>query len=72
MENESGIVTTQEEIEGYLIIKAILCSVVDPARVVMCDRQTYCGILLTRTTGSRSPYAFQLRVGQIHRHLRRG
>ena len=46
MENESGIVTTQEEIEGYLIIKAILCSVVDPARVVMRDRQTYCGILL--------------------------
>ena len=46
VENESGIVTTQEEIEGYLIIKAILCSVVDPARVVMRDRQTYCGILL--------------------------
>ena len=37
---------SQEEIEGYLIIKAILCSVVDPARVVMRDRQTYCGILL--------------------------
>ena len=35
-----------QEIEGYLIIKAILCSVVDPARVVMRDRQTYCGILL--------------------------
>lgn len=43
---ESGIVTTQEEIDAYLIVKAILCQVIDPARVTMRDRQTYCGILL--------------------------
>ena len=41
-----GIVTTQEEVEGYLIVKASLREIIDPARVTMRDRQTYCGILL--------------------------
>ena len=40
------IVTTVEEMEGYCIVKAILCEVIDPARVVMRDTLSYCGILL--------------------------
>ena len=41
-----GIETTEEEIEGYNIIKAILRNVVDVKRVVMRDTKSYCGILL--------------------------
>lgn len=45
-EEENAIVTTQEELEGYLLVKAILREVINPARVTIRDRQTYCGILL--------------------------
>ncbi|TCS85542.1 hypothetical protein EDD80_112117 [Anseongella ginsenosidimutans] len=38
--------TTQDEIDGYLIIKSILRAKVDVQRVVMRDNQTYCAILL--------------------------
>ena len=38
--------TTQEEIDGYNIIKAILREVLDVKRVVMRDTKSYCGILL--------------------------
>lgn len=44
--SDGGIVTTEEEIEGYNIIKAILRNVVDVKRVVMRDTKSYCGILL--------------------------
>jgi predicted type IV restriction endonuclease len=40
------IVTTEEEHEGYLIVRAILREVVEAKRVTMRDQQTYCGILL--------------------------
>ncbi|MDY6993235.1 MAG: type I restriction endonuclease [Pseudomonadota bacterium] len=43
---ESRIVTTQEEIEGYYIVKSILRSQIDAQRVVMRDTISYCGILL--------------------------
>lgn len=43
---QDGIVTTQEEIDACLIVKAILRDVVDVSRVVMRDRKSYCGILL--------------------------
>lgn len=43
---EDGVITTEEEIAGYLIVKAIACSRVDSARVVMRDTKSYCGILL--------------------------
>jgi hypothetical protein len=46
VDEEKGIVTTQEEIEGYLIVKAILRPVVDVSRVVYRDAQTYFSILL--------------------------
>lgn len=43
---ENKIVTTQEEIDGFNIIRAIIADTIDPARVYMRDRQSYCGILI--------------------------
>ncbi|NBA88425.1 restriction endonuclease [Emticicia sp. CRIBPO] len=43
---ESKIVTTQEEMDSYYIIRAILSSVVKPARVHFRDAQTYFAVLL--------------------------
>uniref|UniRef100_UPI0040572CF2 type I restriction endonuclease n=1 Tax=Candidatus Electrothrix sp. TaxID=2170559 RepID=UPI0040572CF2 len=45
-EDSNGIVTTEEEIEGYHIVKAVLRESVDVSRVVMRDTKSYCGILL--------------------------
>ena len=44
--SDSGIVTTQEEIEGFNIIKAIVRDIIDASRVVMRDTKSYCGCLL--------------------------
>lgn len=38
--------TTQEEVEGYQIVRAILRDAVPVQRVVMRDVQSYCGVLL--------------------------
>jgi hypothetical protein len=43
---DSGIETTDEEIAGYRIVKAIACADVDPARIAMRDAKSYCAILL--------------------------
>ncbi|SDG05165.1 hypothetical protein SAMN04488589_2045 [Methanolobus vulcani] len=43
---DDGIVTTEEEIEGYHIVKAILRETIAPDRIVMRDTKSYCGILL--------------------------
>jgi len=40
------IITTEEEWEGYYIVKAILSEVIDPKRVTIRDRVSYCGVLL--------------------------
>jgi len=40
------IITTEEEKEGYLIIKSILRENVDLKRIFMRDKKSYCGILL--------------------------
>ncbi|TAL18436.1 restriction endonuclease [bacterium] len=45
-ETESAIITTEEEIEAYNIIRAILREHISPKRVAMRDVQSYCGILL--------------------------
>ncbi|WP_283177617.1 type I restriction enzyme HsdR N-terminal domain-containing protein [Gemmobacter sp. 24YEA27] len=42
---EGEIVTTPEEAEAFLIVKAIVSAVMKPARVVMRDQKSYCGIL---------------------------
>lgn len=44
--DEKGIITTEEEIEGYHTVKAILRDAVSPNRVFMRDTLSYCGILL--------------------------
>lgn len=46
MDEETGIITTPEEIEGFHIVRAILRDVVNPRRIVMRDAQSYCAILL--------------------------
>ncbi len=43
---QDEIVTTEEELEGFYIVRAILRESIDPARVAMRDRKSYCGILL--------------------------
>jgi len=45
-EAESLIVTTQDEIDGYLIVKSILRKDIEVGRIFMRDNQSYCGILL--------------------------
>jgi len=45
-QTEEKVVTTEDEIEGFMIVKAIVRSVVEVKRVVMRDTQSYCGILL--------------------------
>jgi predicted type IV restriction endonuclease len=46
MLNEDGAVTTEEEMEGWRIIRAICAQKIDVNRVVMRDQKSYCGILL--------------------------
>ncbi|MBN1291361.1 MAG: type I restriction enzyme HsdR N-terminal domain-containing protein [Candidatus Latescibacteria bacterium] len=43
---DSKIITTEEEIEGYHIVKAILSEIIDPTRVAIRDTIYYCGIIL--------------------------
>lgn len=45
-EEEDGVETTEEEIEAFQIVRAILAKHVEPKRVVMRDTKSYCGILL--------------------------
>ncbi len=40
------VVTTEEEVEGFMIVKAIVRHVADVKRVTMRDNQSYCGVLL--------------------------
>ena len=43
---DGEIVTTQEEVNGYNVVKAIVARVVDPKRVTIRDTKSYCGVLL--------------------------
>lgn len=43
---DDGIETTEEELEAYHIVRAILAQVVDPKRVFLKDTRNYCGVLL--------------------------
>ena len=45
-DDECDIVTTEEEVEGYYIVKSIVREVVDAGRIYMRDTKSYCGILL--------------------------
>ena len=46
LQDDNKIVTTEEEIESYMIVKSILRPTVDISRVVYRDAQTYFAILL--------------------------
>ncbi|WP_203563957.1 hypothetical protein [Deefgea sp. CFH1-16] len=43
---ESLIVTTQEELEGFHIVKSILRTIIDSKRIIQRDTQSYFGVLL--------------------------
>jgi len=45
-EKENKIVTTQEEMECFYIVKAILCEKLSGERIYMRDTMSYCNILL--------------------------
>lgn len=55
IEEESDIVTTDEEREGYMIVKAIVRDTISAKRVVMRDQKSYCGILVDNN--NRKPLA---------------
>src|SRR2546429_2991159 len=43
--SENRIVTTEDELQAYYIVKAIVCAVIDAERIVCRDTQSYFGIL---------------------------
>ena len=45
-ESEDGIVTTDDELEGYRIVRSIVREVVDVERVAIRDAKSYCSVLL--------------------------
>lgn len=45
-EPPTGIVTTQDEMEGHRIVQAICSELVDPARIIIRDTKSYLNILL--------------------------
>lgn len=45
-ETSSGIDTTEEELEGFHVVRAIIREITAPKRVAMRDVQSYCGLLL--------------------------
>lgn len=46
MKSDDGIITTEEELEGFRIIRAIMAQLVDPSRIFLRDTKSYCGVLL--------------------------
>ncbi len=44
--DENEIVTTDEEKEGFMIVRAIARGVIDSSRIQMRDQKSYCGILI--------------------------
>jgi hypothetical protein len=55
VESEEEVVTTEEEREGYLIIRAIIRDILKPSRVIMRDQKSYCGIIID--DNNRKPLA---------------
>ena len=54
-EENERVVTTEEELEGYRIVRAIVCAEVPAARIAARDTQTYFGVLLD--DNNRKPIA---------------
>jgi len=45
-QSSNGIITTEDELEGYYVIKTILREAIDADRVNIRDTKSYCGIIL--------------------------
>lgn len=45
IDENNGIITTDEELEGFMLVKAILREVIDVSRIAHRDAQTYFAIL---------------------------
>jgi len=45
-QDDNGIVTTEDELEGFQIVRAIICQKVKPNRIAHRDTKSYFGILL--------------------------
>jgi hypothetical protein len=43
---ENKVTTTEEELEGFYIVKAIICAKVKPSRIYYRDAQSYFAVLL--------------------------
>lgn len=54
-DSNGDVVTTEEELDGYRIVRAIVCSEVPAARIVARDTKTYFGVLLD--DNNRKPIA---------------
>ena len=61
-----GIDTTQDEIDGFYVVKSILRESVDPSRITMRDVRSYCGILLD--DNNRQPVC-RLRFNRSQKYL---
>ncbi|WP_410589512.1 type I restriction endonuclease [Amycolatopsis sp. lyj-23] len=55
LEENERVVTTEEELEGYRIVRAIVCAEVPASRIAARDTQTYFGVLLD--DNNRKPIA---------------
>lgn len=53
--SEEEVVTSEEEREGFMIVRAIVRDILKPVRVVMRDQKSYCGILVDNN--NRKPLA---------------
>lgn len=65
-ESRNGIITTEEEVEGYNIVKSIIREVVDLNRITMRDTKGYCGILLDNN--NRKPIC-RLRFNSSNKYI---
>lgn len=55
VDSDGAVLTTEEELEGYRIVRAIVCSEVPATRIVARDTKTYFGVLLD--DNNRKPIA---------------
>lgn len=63
---DDGVITTEDEIAAYRIVKAIACALVDPARITMRDAKSYCAIFLD--DNNRKPI-LRLLFNQRQKHI---
>jgi hypothetical protein len=49
-DEDDGIITTEEEMEAFYIVRALLSPIIEPERVTLKDTRSYCGILFDNNT----------------------